>query len=116
MEDLIKYCISLPQAEKDYPFGDEPLVIKVNNKMFAIINNKKEISLKCEPFRALEYRDMFNAVKPGYHLNKRHWNTITLDMDLDKTFIKNMIKESYEAVVNTFNKKQKEEYLNMCKE
>ncbi|SHI84657.1 Predicted DNA-binding protein, MmcQ/YjbR family [Clostridium cavendishii DSM 21758] len=109
MEEFCNYCLSLPKTIKDYPFGEEPLVIKVNNKMFALINENHEISLKCEPFRALEYREMFNGVRPGYHLNKKHWNTINIDSDVPKEIIKAMIKESYEAVVKTFSKKEREE-------
>lgn len=112
MEEFLEYCLSFPKAIKDYPFGEDPLVIKVNNKMFALINDNNEISLKCEPFRALEYREMFNGVRPGYHLNKRHWNTISIDSDVPKEIIKAMIKESYEAVLKTFSKKEREAICN----
>lgn len=109
--DIKAYCLTLPMAVLDYPFGDTPMVIKVNKKMFALINDVGEVSLKCEPLQALAYRAMFKAVAPGYHLNKEHWNTVTPNQDVDEEMLKQMIRESYRAVVNTFPKKDRERYL-----
>lgn len=111
--DIKAYCLSLPKSSEDYPFGDEPAVIKVNKKIFAIFNNENEISLKCDPMQALAYRDMFEAVRPGYHLNKEHWNTVKTHLDVDEAMLKKMIKESYKAVVNTFPKRDRDVYLNL---
>lgn len=110
--DIKAYCLSLPMAALDYPFGDSPMVMKVNKKMFALINDDGQVSLKCETLQALAYRDMFKAVAPGYHLNKEHWNTVNPDLDVDEELLKKMIRESYRAVVNTFPKKDRELYLN----
>ncbi|WP_070000066.1 MmcQ/YjbR family DNA-binding protein [Cellulosilyticum sp. I15G10I2] len=111
--DIKAYCLSLPMATLDYPFGETPMVIKVNNKMFALISNAGDVSLKCEPLQALAYRDMFEAVIPGYHLNKQHWNTIKPNLDIDDEMLKRMVRESYKAVVNTFPKKDRAYYLNL---
>ncbi|MDF2613319.1 MAG: hypothetical protein K0S71_1105 [Clostridia bacterium] len=111
--DVKAYCLSLPMAVLDYPFGDTPMVIKVNKKMFALINSEGEVSLKCEPLQALAYRDMFEAVSPGYHLNKEHWNTVKPNLDVDEELLKRMIRESYRAVVQTFPKKDREGYLRL---
>jgi len=110
--DLKAYCLSLPMAILDYPFGDTPMVMKVNKKMFALINEQGDVSLKCEPLQALAYRDIFKAVSPGYHLNKEHWNTVNPGSDVDEEMLKKMIRESYRAVVNTFPKKDRDYYLN----
>lgn len=113
MDSLKEFCLSLPNAVEDYPFGPTPLVIKVENKMFAIVNSDNEISLKCDPFTALDYRDIFKAVKPGYHLNKKHWNTVEIGLDVDENLLKDMIIHSYECIVKTLPKKKKENYLNL---
>ncbi len=111
--DLKAYCLSLPMAVLDYPFGDTPMVFKINKKMFALINDEGDVSLKCEPLQALAYRDAFKAVSPGYHLNKEHWNTVKPNLDVDAQLMKKMVKESYKAVVQTFPKKDQGQYLEL---
>lgn len=109
--NIKEYCLTYPYSVEEYPFGPEPLVIKVNNKMFALIGADNTISLKSNPFVAIEYREMFRGVKPGYHLNKKYWNTVSLNDDVNEEMIKVMIKESYIEVVNTFPKRDREQYL-----
>ncbi|MHA7965161.1 MmcQ/YjbR family DNA-binding protein [Paenibacillus sp. CAU 1782] len=99
--------MTLPGAVEDYPFGPEPLVMKVGGKMFALIGENHEIpniSLKCEPLMAELLRQAHSAVKPGYHLNKKHWNTVTADGSVPEEELRDMIKNSYELVVRGLTK------------
>ena len=92
--DVEQYLMSKPEAYKDYPFGPEVAVFKVKNKMFATLaeeNNEGRMNLKCEPTEALMLRDIFESVIPGYHMNKKHWNTIKLDGSVPDNEIKRMI-------------------------
>lgn len=91
----------------DYPFGPEAAVFKVVGKMFALVAWQDEpltISLKCDPEDALQFRAMFPAVIPGYHMNKRHWNTITLDGSVPDEMLDDMIDASYALVVKGLRK------------
>ena len=90
-----KICLKLPESEETFPFGPKDAVMKVNGKIFAILAGD-EISLKCNPERALDYRDMYEGVKEGYHLNKKHWNTVVLDGSVPDEDLKRMIGESYD--------------------
>lgn len=99
-------------ATKEFPFGDDVVVFKVMNKMFGLISLKNvplNINLKCDPNDAIAYREIYECVKPGYHMNKKHWNTITLDGTMKEDILKNMVDESYDLVVSKLTKKQKEE-------
>lgn len=97
MKPIIDYCLSMKCAEKDYPFGPEPLVMKVGGKMFALISDNV-IALKCDPVIAENLREQYVAVKPGYHLNKKHWNSVTVDGTIPLDEVCDMIKHSYELV------------------
>lgn len=95
------YLLSLPNAKLDYPFGENTAVYKVNNKMFALVTEKKlpvQISLKCDPQLAETLRQKYETVMPGYHLNKKHWNTILLTGQLSWDEIKDLIRHSYDLV------------------
>lgn len=95
------YILKLPNARLDYPFGENTAVYKVNDKMFAIIQERKEplqISLKCDPALAETLRAKYETVMPGYHLDKKHWNTILLTGQLSWDKIKDLIKHSYDLV------------------
>ena len=92
-----KICLMLPESEETYPFGPENCVIKVNDKMFAILD-EIEISLKCNPDLALDYREMYEGVKPGYHLNKKHWNTIICSGQLSDDEVLDLARLSYQLV------------------
>ena len=111
-ENILNYCLTKKGARKDYPFGPEPLVIKIGSKMFAIFNRKNSISLKCDPFLAGNFRKQYKSVSGGYHLNKQHWNTIELDGTVPADLMKEMIDESYDLIVKSLTKKQKEELKN----
>lgn len=103
MHQLINHCEQKPGAQRDYPFGPEPLVMKVAGKMFALISFDS-ISLKCNPVIAQNLREQHTAVQPGYHLNKKHWNTVTVDGTLSELELQEMIDHSYELVVASLTK------------
>ena len=97
-----QYLLSFPEAKSDYPFGPDVEVFKVCDKMFATLSERDGIgnmNLKCAPDKAVELRTVFDAVLPGYHMNKRHWNTIVLDGDIPNGEIERMIENSYSFVV-----------------
>jgi predicted DNA-binding protein (MmcQ/YjbR family) len=97
------YCLSFPGAEETFPFNPETSVFKVGGKMFALSQLGGEslrVSLKCEPRLAEALREEHGAVIPGYHLNKRHWNTVILDGSLPDGTVREMIEDSYDLVVS----------------
>ena len=101
-KQLRKYLLSRPEAYEDYPFGPDTTVYKVKNLMFALTYQEKKylhINLKCEPREAIQLRDVFKSVLPGYHMNKSHWNTIILDGDVPDFELERMIDNSYRLVV-----------------
>ena len=93
----------MPNAKQEYPFGKEVAVYKAKDKMFALIAEKSDpvrLSLKCDPLLAETLRAKYETVMPGYHLNKKHWNTIVLTGQLSWVEVKDLIKHSFELVVN----------------
>lgn len=99
-----EYILNMPTARLDYPFGENTAVYKVKDKMFAIIQEKSDplkLSLKCDPILAERLREKYDTVMPGYHLNKKHWNTILLTGQLPLDEIKGLIRHSYELVVKS---------------
>jgi len=111
LEDVRRFCLSLPHAVEDTPFGPEALVYKVAGKMFALLlpyDVPARLNLKCEPEYALELRDRHAAIRPGYHMNKRHWNTLTLDGSLPTRLVHDLVRHSYDRVVAGLPARQKE--------
>ena len=101
LPDLIAHCLAKPGAEETTPFGPDHLVYKVGGKMFALTSPDEfppRVNLKCDPERALELRDRYEAIIPGYHMNKRHWNTVILDGSLPDNLIRELIDHSYQLV------------------
>jgi predicted DNA-binding protein (MmcQ/YjbR family) len=101
--ELRDYCLSFPGAQETFPFGPENSVFKVAGKMFAVsrlAGRPLRISVKCEPALAEQLRNLHAAVLPGYHLNKRHWNTVTIDGSLPEAMIRDLIEDSYDLVVS----------------
>jgi len=108
LADFCAACLALPHAEETTPFGPDVLVYKVAGKMFALTvpeDHPPTANLKCDPDRAIELRDRYEEVQPGYHMNKRHWNTITLEGRLPNALIEELIRHSYELVVASLPKK-----------
>ena len=107
LETLRKALLNKKASTEELPFGPDALVFKVKGKIFAIVawqNSPLSISLKCEPNHAIALRTMFPVVKPGYHLNKEHWNTVKLDGSLPDNEIIEMINHSYDQVVKGLKK------------
>jgi predicted DNA-binding protein (MmcQ/YjbR family) len=100
---LRAHCLGFPGAVETFPFGPETSVFKVEGKMFALsrlAGNPLSVSVKCEPALAEQLRQMHHAVTPGYHLNKKHWNTVILDGSIPEQTIKDMVEDSYDLVVS----------------
>lgn len=110
IEAFYNYCHSLPGASEDFPFDEQTLVFKVMGKIFALTNidHFESINLKCDPVRALELRASYQEVKPGYHMNKKHWNTVGMTGALKDELITELIKHSYDLVVDKLAKKDRE--------
>jgi len=108
---LRRWCLQQPGAIEDFPFGPETSVFKVAGKMFALSALDRvplQVSVKCEPELAVGLRDSYPAIRPGYHLNKRHWNTITLDGSLPDQLVRDLIEDSYDLVVSALPKRARE--------
>ncbi len=106
-DELRTHCLALPGALEDFPFGDEVSVFKVGGKMFALCPLDGEplrLSVKCDPELAVQLRSAYLAIAPGYHLNKRHWNTITLDGSLPDQMVTDLLGDSYDLVVASLPK------------
>ena len=115
IEDLRLYCLSKPAVTEGMPFGDMALVFKVMDKMFALLSLDVDpsVNLKCDPERALELREAHPEIQPGYHMNKKHWNTVTLDGGLKKSMVLELIDHSYDLVVAKLPKKLRTELENL---
>jgi predicted DNA-binding protein (MmcQ/YjbR family) len=114
-EDVRQYCISKQHAIEDYPFDDRTLVIKVGGKMFALLGSPPlqdsagSVNLKCDPEWAVLLRNTYPAVTAGYHMNKRHWNTVVLDRSIPDDELIEMIDHSYDLVVKSLSKRLRQE-------
>ena len=112
IESIREYCLSLNGCTESFPFDDVSLVFKVAGKMFALLPLDAEtpsISLKCDPQYALELRERYTEVEPGYHFNKKHWNTVYLSDRIPDTELRTWIEHSYRCVIQKLPKcKQKE--------
>ncbi len=109
-ETLRTYLLAKPAAVEEFPFDDVTLVIKVCNKMFALVginNDPLRINLKCDPDKAEVLREQHRVIVPGYHMNKRHWNTVVLDGSLPDADILAMIDDSYDLVVQGLPKSKR---------
>jgi predicted DNA-binding protein (MmcQ/YjbR family) len=107
LESFREYCLNKPRAAEGTPFGEDVLVFKVAGKMFALVALDEvpaTANLKCDPDRALELRDRYEQVRPGYHMNKKHWNTVEIDSGLPESELCRMIDHSYELVVASLPK------------
>ncbi|MBA0126990.1 MmcQ/YjbR family DNA-binding protein [Haloechinothrix sp. YIM 98757] len=106
-DELASLCRAFPGAREEFPFDDKHSVFKVGGKIFAITaldGDPLEVSLKCEPALAEQLRVSYPAIRPGYHLNKRHWNTVTIDGSVPDRLLRDMIEDSYDLVVDSLPK------------
>ena len=109
-ETLRAYCLSRLQAVEDFPFGDDVAVFKVGGKVFALLpveSTPPRISLKCDPVLAEMLRETYPTVTPGYHLNKRHWNTVEVDGSIPVDELLEMIDHSYDQVLKGMSKAER---------
>jgi predicted DNA-binding protein (MmcQ/YjbR family) len=114
IEEFREYCISKPGVTEEFPFDENTLVYKVMGKMFALTDLVDEFSLnlKCNPERAVELREQFPAIQPGYHMSKIHWNTVKMDGSLSQKLILELIDHSYNLVVSKLPAKLRQELKN----
>jgi predicted DNA-binding protein (MmcQ/YjbR family) len=109
VETFRDYCLGKASATEEMPFGPDNIVFKVKGKMFALLALDEiptRVNLKCDPDRALELRDRYEQVEPGYHMNKKHWNTVVLDGVIPEREVRQMIDDSYDLVVRSLPKKK----------
>lgn len=110
IEELRNYCLSKKGVTDGFPFDEITLVFKVMDKMFALTSIEGELSvnLKCDPEKAIELREEYDAVQPGYHMNKKHWNTVMLDGSITDEQVFLWIDDSYRLIAENLTKAQKE--------
>lgn len=104
IEEIREYALSLKDVSEGFPFGNDTLVFKVNNKIFLLTSLSSEVlqfNVKCDPEYAVELREQYSCILPGYHMNKKHWNTIIADGHLSAKQLKEFIKDSYNLVAKT---------------
>jgi len=107
LAEFREYCLTKPGATEDTPFGDEVLVFRVGGKIFSLTSLERfpvTVNLKCDPDLALELRDRYEQVRPGYHMNKKHWNTVEIGSGLPDSELRNMIDHSYDLIASRLRK------------
>lgn len=112
IESAREYCLSKKATSESLPFDDTSLVIKVMDKMFALIDldNSGYVALKCDPEYAIELRERFEGIDAAYHFNKKYWNQVMMGTDVDDKTFKSLIDHSYEEVLKKFTRKMRAEY------
>jgi len=116
IEEFYEYCLAKKGVEETFPFDEKTLVFKVMGKMFALTGLEREefqVNLKCDPERSVQLREEFEDIQPGFHMNKKHWNTVYFERDLDYKLLCELIDHSYDLVVSKLTKKDKEVLKNL---
>jgi predicted DNA-binding protein (MmcQ/YjbR family) len=111
IEQIREFCLKKKEVIEEFPFDEETLVFKVFGKIFLLASLETiplQINLKCNPEKAIELREEYEAVQPGYHMNKKHWNTVIIDGSIPHTRIQEWIDESYELVVSGLKKSERQ--------
>ena len=114
IETIREYCLAKKEVEEGFPFGETTLVFKVKGKLFLLAgldNPVLQFNVKCDPEKAIEWREQYPAVIPGYHMNKRLWNTVIVDGSISTRILKEMIDDSYRLVVKSLPKKDQQGLL-----
>jgi len=108
LEQLRHICLSLPGSSEYLPFDENTLAFRVGTKIFALVDIKlaESVNLKCDPERAVELRDRYNDIVPGYHMNKKHWNTVGLKGTLPPNLIQELVQHSHQLVFKSLPKKE----------
>jgi predicted DNA-binding protein (MmcQ/YjbR family) len=107
---FLDYCLNKKGVEETFPFGETTLVLKVMGKMFAaygIDESPLTVNLKCDPDRSLELREQYEDIQPGYHMNKKHWNTVNFEGNIEDKIVHELIDHSYELVVKSLTREKK---------
>lgn len=114
LEEIRSHCLKKLATEESFPFDNQTLVFKVYGKIFALLDveSANRINVKCEPEKAIELREQYIAVIPGYHMNKKHWNTILFNEDVPDKLILEFIDDSYNLVFDSLPKRIKNEIAN----
>jgi len=110
IETFRNYCLSKKGVSESFPFDETTLVFKVLNKVFALTSISKKpfaVNLKCNPEKAINLRELYSQITPGYHMNKKHWNTVIFENSLPTELLKGMIDDSYTLVIAKMTKKEK---------
>jgi len=110
--EIESYALAKKGVEKMYPFDEKTAVFKVGHKMFLLYNETSDevsLNLKCDPIYALELRTIYTSVIPGYHMSKKHWNTVTCNKEIEDTLIKEWIDDSYDLILNSLTQKLQKE-------
>lgn len=112
IDTLQKYCLNKKEVTESFPFDEETLVFKVAEKIFCLVNLTPpwSINLKCDPEKAIELREEYEEIIPGYHMNKKHWNTVDLHGSLKNSLIEELIDDSYNLVFAGLPKRVKENF------
>jgi len=112
IEEYRNYCLAKKAVTESFPFDESTLVFKVAGKMFALtgVDSFEYINLKCDPERAIELRDTYHGIQPGYHMNKRLWNSVYLDQDVPNHLVYELIDHSYDLIVASLTKKVRNEH------
>lgn len=112
IEEYRNYCLGKKAVTESFPFDNNTLVFKVGGKMFALarVETFEYINLKCDPERAVELRESYNGVQPGYHMNKQLWNSVYLEQDVSDQLIFELIDHSYQLIVASLTKKARNEH------
>jgi predicted DNA-binding protein (MmcQ/YjbR family) len=108
IESLREYCLAKKAVEESFPFGETTLVFKVKGKIFLLVGLESPVlqfNVKCDPEQAIEWREQFPAVQPGYHMNKKLWNTVIVDGSIPVRLLRQMIDDSYRLVVGSLPRK-----------
>jgi len=113
IEELRDHCLQLRGVTEDFPFGEDTLVFRVAGKIFLLIGlaEANRFNVKCDPELAVELREHYSEVKPGYHMNKKHWNTVYMDGQLTNKQLCEMIGHSYDLILKSLPKKVQEDIL-----
>lgn len=111
LDSILTFCAGLKGTTHDFPFDEKTMAVRVVNKIFALmdVDQATHINLKCNPEKAIELRERYAAITPGFHMNKKHWNTVDLTEDLNDSLIQELIQHSYDCVVKSLPKKLQNE-------
>ena len=110
-EEFYNYCLQKKGVVESFPFDDKTLSFKIGGKIFAITDviDFNSVNLKCDPQKSYDLRERYIGIHPGYHMNKKHWNTVMINEDIDDQLLRSLIDESYLLVFNSLSKKSRDE-------